>query len=333
MFLHYKNLKIYLATIAFILGGFVFHNTLNAQISPLSSHYFRNEVIQNPAFAGKNESLNLIAGYRNQWTQLTGAPKSFYFNSDIYVSKINSGVGLGIWSEKIGAQSINSIKLSYAYIQPIGKIKLSIGLQAGAVISKLDGSKLITPNGEYDNGINHNDPLLPIGNANSFRPDLGLGIAIQNATFNAGIAYSNLIDLSDKFNGDSGTISPNYDSPLNVYGSARILVGNNFSILPSILLKTDFKNIQTEITAMAAWKESFFLGISARGYNKNSFESLIPIIGGKVWKEMAIFYSYDVNLNKLNITNNGTHEISLGYSLPTKQFIKGAKVINNPRFL
>ena len=87
--------------------------------------------------------------------------------------QVKGGVGLGIFSQKIGVQSLNKISLNYAFIQPIRNIKLSIGLRGGMIFSKLDGSKLITPNGDYQNGTNHEDPILPNVITNSLRPDLG----------------------------------------------------------------------------------------------------------------------------------------------------------------
>lgn len=322
----------YICGLLFFIVFFVLGN-VNAQINPISSHYFRNLVGFNPAFAGQNESLNLLADYRYQWTKLPGSPKQIILNGDIYVPQIKGGIGLGISSQKIGVQSLNKICLNYSYIQPFGKIKLSIGLRGGVILSKLDGSKLITPNGDYQNGTNHDDPILPIVITNSARPDLGIGLAINHQKFKVGISYNNLIDLSDKFNDGNATIKPNYESPLNIYGSAKFEVGKHFEILPSFLLITDFRNLQTEITAMSSWKNSLYFGFSVRGYNKNSFESLIPIIGANLWKNISIFYSYDVNMNSLNIVNNGSHEVSLSYSMPVNKLYKGVKLINNPRFL
>jgi type IX secretion system PorP/SprF family membrane protein len=332
MFLRRPNFCTKLGISILLIALFVLTD-LNAQITPISSHYFRNMVAFNPAFAGQNENLNLIAGYRYQWAQLPGAPQNIYLNGDIYVPQVKGGIGLGIFSQKIGVQSLNKISLNYAFIQPIGNVKLSVGLRGGMIFSKLDGSKLITPNGDYQNGTNHEDPILPNVITNSLRPDLGMGIAIKHENFNFGIAYNNIIDLSDKFKEGDATLLPNYESPLNVYGSLSFGIGKDFEILPSFAINTDFRNLQTEITAMTSWRKIIYFGFSARGYNKNTFESLIPVVGANVWKNISVFYSYDVNINGLNIGNNGSHEVSLGYSMPVKQLYKSPKLINNPRFL
>ncbi|MEZ4878849.1 MAG: type IX secretion system membrane protein PorP/SprF [Chitinophagales bacterium] len=69
------------------------------------------------------------------------------------------------------------------------------------------------------------------------------------------------------------------------------------------------------------------------GYNKNSFESLSPIIMIAPVKNLQLTYSYDFNLNGLKQVNDGSHEISLSYFLESKNLFKQPKMINHPRFL
>ena len=327
----YLKLKSVIVLIFFQVFNFI---QLSAQIFPVSSHTFRNTLSFNPAFTGASDGLNLVAGYRNQWTGLEGAPKGFYVNGDLTLPRFRSGIGLSMWSEKIGVQNINSVNANYAYIQPLGKIKLSVGVELGAVFSTLDGAKLITPNGVYENGgVNHEDPVLPASKVNSIKPSLGIGVLVQHDNFDFAIASMNLIDFSDKFTGIEEQLNANYERPFHVFLRGKINLGTKFDIQPSVSVLTDFKNWQTEISALASWQKTVYLGVSARGYNKNSFESLIPIVGGRLWKDLTLFYSYDVNLNSLKVANKGSHEVSLGYYIPSKKFFKGEKIVNNPRFL
>ena len=113
----------------------------------------------------------------------------------------------------------------------------------------------------------------------------------------------------------------------------KVKIGDDFSVRPSLVLNTDFKEFQTDFSFMAGYKDYVSLGFNVRGYNKKSFESLSPIISVGPLKNICIIYSYDVSLNKLNTVNKGSHEITLNYFLPNKKLYKTPKIINNPRFL
>jgi hypothetical protein len=110
-------------------------------------------------------------------------------------------------------------------------------------------------------------------------------------------------------------------------------VSKDFSIKPSLVLNSDFKEFQTDFSLMAGYKDFIFLGLNVRGYNKKSFESLSPIVSVNPVKNLKLVYSYDVSLNKLNQVNKGSHEITLNYLLPNNKLYKRPKSVNNPRFL
>lgn len=307
--------------------------SLNAQIQPISTHYMFNTTINNPAFYGSKNGINFGANYRYQWAKLDGQPRTLNAFVDAAIPAIHGGVGLSIYNDRLGAYNITSINAGYAFIQSIkNKIKIAVGINAGLTISKLDGSKLVTPQGT-DNSLN--DDFLSSQLQRSLRPNLGFGIAITHKFFEAGISYNNLIQAKDKFNGDVNTLKTVYGGVLQTYVSGKIKVGKKkyINLKPAIAITTDFKKLQTDISFMTGYKDYFAIGINARGYNKFSFESLSPIISIGPLKNICIIYSYDVALFRLNNVNKGTHEVTLNYTLPNSKIYKTPKIINNPRFL
>ena len=305
-----------------------------AQIKPISTHYPFLRTLNNPAFYGLNDGIYAAANYRYQWTKIEGAPQTFNLLGDAYIPAAHGGVGFNLSNDRVGAYSHTYFNAGYNFILKIkDKFKIGIGVSAGADFAKLDGSKLITPDGNYNSGIDHQDDLLSSQIVKSIRPNLGVGVSFSWKYLDVGVAYTNLINAKDKFKGVAGELHSRYGSVLETYIGSKIKVGKDFSISPSLVLNTDFINLQTDITLMAGYKHYVALGINVRGYNKNTFEALSPILKIEPVKNFGIIYSYDVSLNKLNPVNNGTHEITLSYYVPNNKIYKNPKSINHPRFL
>jgi type IX secretion system PorP/SprF family membrane protein len=302
-----------------------------AQIQPATSHYMFNKQITNPAFYGNKDGISFGANYRHQWAKLNGQPRTVNIFADANLAPAHGGIGVNITNDMLGAFSNTTFNVGYAFIQNINKkFKIAVGINAGATFSKLDGTKLVTPQGS---GNDLNDDALSNQIQKSIRPNLSVGIAFSHKFIEAGIVYTNLINAKDKFKGDVTNMKPKYGSVLQTYASSKIIIKDDFSVRPSLMLSTDFKEFQTDFSFMAGYKDYVALGLNVRGYNKKSFESLSPLISIGPLKNICIIYSYDVSLSKLNSVNKGSHEITLNYFLPNSKFNKNPKIINNPRFL
>jgi type IX secretion system PorP/SprF family membrane protein len=308
-----------------------------AQIKPVSTHFNYLNELYNPAFYGIDEQYKFALNYRNQWAKLEGAPQTFNFLSSFYLPKINSGIGLNISNDRIGALRNTTLQLGYNYIINIKqKLKIGIGAQAGFEFSNLDASKLITPDGNYNGTINNNDDILANQRVKTFRPLLNIGVSFNTKYIDAGIAYLNAIDNPSKFDGNIKNLETTYRSVLQTNFRSDVKTGENFSLQPALIINTDFINIQTDRQLIATYKSMVGFGTNIRGYNKNAFESVSII--GKVNpfknKMIGCIYSYDFVFKQLGSVNKGTHEITLYYNMKHKNItIRQPKFINNPRFL
>ncbi|HNN25010.1 MAG TPA: PorP/SprF family type IX secretion system membrane protein [Chitinophagales bacterium] len=306
-------------------------SSIFAQIQPATSHYMFQPQVANPAFYGTKNGINFGANYRHQWAALNGQPRTINAFADASIPAAHGGVGINLSNDMLGAYNILNINAGYTYIQALPKgIKLNIGLNIGATFSKLDGAKLTTPQGIPGD---LNDDILSNQVQKSTRPSITIGLALTHKFLEFGIAYTNAIQSKDKFKGENKTEALRYGATLQTYISSKIKIKADFFIRPSILLATDFKELQTEISVLGGYKNYITLGFNVRGYNKKAFESLSPIIGVGPLKNICIYYSYDVSLSHLKSVNKGSHEISLNYLLPNNKIYKNPKMINNPRFL
>ena len=94
-----------------------------AQLYPVFSQYYFNELMINPAFAGAHVQFSATTTYRNQWINFPGAPKTFSLSA--HSSFVNGKVGLGfmINEDKIGSYANKDLTISYAY-----KLKICVYL-------------------------------------------------------------------------------------------------------------------------------------------------------------------------------------------------------------
>jgi type IX secretion system PorP/SprF family membrane protein len=252
-----------------------------------------------------------------------------YAGADMRLPIKNSSGGIWLNYDGTGAMSFTQVRLSYAYRIPVAKHFISAGIHAGVVSIGLEGNKLTTPGGQGGN----NDDLLPGARSNGLRPEIGAGLVYHHDKFYTGVFINNAAGFSSKVDGTSASFNADYGRYIGFQGGAAIRLSDNISLNPMVLVRTDFINYQIELVALTSLKERFSLGAGFRGYNNNSIESLLALMKIGITKDLALRYSYDVNLLALNTISRGSHEFSIGYIIPKEAPSRKGKIINHPRYL
>lgn len=323
------GLKSVTIIITFLTLGFS-STKLLAQTFPLSSHYMWNPQVEQPALTGQSDGIRLLGGYRHQWTNIEGAPMTAYAGADMKLPLKNSSAGIFLHYDKTGLMSSTQAKISYSYAQPLTQNSvISIGVHAGILSTGINGSGITTPGGSGGN----DDGALPVGRTSGLRPELGLGVAYKNKNLYGGIFAHNILGSTATIQGQNASLTTDFGRHFGMQVGGEIPVANEFTLDPTLLLRTDFINFQVDFSTKVTYKERFSLGLGLRGYNKASFESLITLIGIGVTKDLGIRYSYDINLSPLNLVNKGSHELSIAYLIPKNAPSKKSKMLNHPRFL
>lgn len=305
------------------------------------SQYIFNSLSVNPAYAGYKEEWFAQMALRSQWTGLDGAPKTGQLSIDGIAdpTKRNIGLGLQITSDKLGAQSANSIYANYAYrlrLDAEDTQRLSFGVGIGVSQYGLDGNKL-RPTDLGDNE-------LPIGKINSTIPDARFGIYYSSPKWYLGVSVMDLFS-GDSNNGifkwDAGTVQ-NLRRKRHLYLIAGTMfnLSEDTKLRPSMLLKEDFKGpTSLDLSAMVIFGERLWLGGAYRtgltlwekdfnkGQSLSQLNSISAITQFYVSERFRIGYSYDHIVSKLSSIQNGTHEITIGLIFPQK----GKRVLS-PRF-
>lgn len=321
-------MKKYLLIIAILqLANTFGHAQQDAQIS----QYMFHGIYINPAYAGYKEQLNVHAFYRNQWVGLEGAPKTLSLAVDAIANEGKVGLALQISNDKIGAQRNLAAYANYAYrvqMDTYGESMLAFGLGLGMIQMGIDGS-LLNPN-DFES-------QLPPGMQSKIVPDARAGVFFSNEKFYAGFSVDNLIPqwMSMSNYAFISKPKPHY------YLTAGMLIPLNeyVQLKPSFLLKDDRASVSSlDATAFFILNDKIWLGGSYRTglklYNKGYLQKDLNIMSSAtgaaqfyVNDNIRIGYSYDFSLGGLRSYNNGTHEISIGYSIGRK-YIR----LSNPRY-
>lgn len=308
---------------------------LYAQQLPQYSLYMLNPYAYNPACAGLENTLVATGVYRQQWSDLKGAPVSQHLNAHLPLYRIRSGVGLKLENDAIGAHRTTQAMLTYDYQLEIGRnALLSAGLSAGYLQYSLDGGQLRAPQGTYvDPFFSHNDPNLPDGRVNAGTAVVEAGLYFKTENLELGAAVQPVFAPVLETTGTSGRFRVKPEQHCVFLASYQLSVGDNLRIKPAVLAKTDFLLTQMEISTVFRWRENIFAGASYRGFAARSKDAAVVMAGLKVNDKTTLGYAFDFSLSALQSVNRGSHELLLRYSL-NKPIGAGKlpPVIYNPRF-
>lgn len=314
--------------ILFLLTLFAF--TVQAQQDAQYSQYMFNGIYINPAYAGYKEQLNMHSFYRNQWTGITGSPKSMSLAVDAIANDGNVGLALQVAADKLGAESSVSAYGNYAYRLRVGNSensRLAFGLGVGVMQQRLDGDKLHA----RDAG---DEMILKTGNESVFVPDARAGVFYSDDRYYAGFSADNLIA---QYIINQKNLSIYFQTPkTHFYLTAGMLlpINQDVQLKPSFLLKDDRGGpTSLDINTFVLFGNKIWIGGSYRTavklYNKSYLQndlqktnSVVGMIEFFATDNIRVGYAYDQTLSKLSGYSGGSHEISIGITLKANQMVR-----------
>lgn len=294
------------------------------------SQYFFNKYEVNPAYGGMERSLSAFVTYRDQYSAFPGNPRTFQANMDIPLYRWNGAAGVSLQNTNTGLLRESTVKASYNQVFGTSIGFFSVGGRVGLQFLQIDGSAITTPEGDYEGGINHNDPQLNTNVYSGINPVWEAGIFFYNASLEAGINVTHVPSYTSKFG--QGTFSRTPFASL--FAQYKRQVNEQWLLMPSSIVKLDQAVWQMDLAILAQWEENFTAGLGWRGIGKNAADAAIFYVGTNIGKKYRLLYSYDLGISPLARQHQGSHEITLQYNLQ-KLFGLGLppKIIYNPRDL
>ncbi|MDQ3141224.1 MAG: PorP/SprF family type IX secretion system membrane protein [Bacteroidota bacterium] len=293
---------------------------------PLFSQYYASALHINPAFAGLSDAPRFAMNYRNQWPQLGQSFRSYVTYSASYdqnFESLKSGFGVQILADDAGGGLIKNSKFAgyYGYRMelPWSGHFIKAGIEVGLVNLRYDWDKFV-----FGDQIDPESGFLSPGGtpilSREIRPDktsanyldVGTGMLYYSQEFyvGVGIKHINTPDNSilkinqDAFSGVPirWTFHGGYEKRISKRGRIEQLIS------PAFLLARQAKFFQFNVGLNYQYS-SVFTGLWFR-YARQSPDALIALVGFRkeFWK---LAYSFDYTLSDIEISQGGSHELSL----------------------
>ena len=296
--------------------------TSNAQQDPQFTQSFSNRLFPNPAVAGSNESICATLLGRHQWTGFDGKPETYLFSAHTSFKDPlfyqNHGVGLSVYSDKLGQERTSGFKVAYAYrYKGLGPGVLSAGFGVGLVNKSLEND---WRESESTGGI---DPAIPYNGASDMALDFDFGLyyKIPNKLyFGISTTHLNESQLQETIeNPVANDAKFQYGVSRHYYimaGYTHNLDAYDLKLKPNLFVKSDAISTTFDVNVLAEYRGRFWGGINYRlqdavspmfGYNHQMSGSGIK--GGT----LKVGYSYDVTTSQLRKHSSGSHELVLNY--------------------
>lgn len=292
-----------------------------AQYDVLFSHYWDMEPTFNPAAAGKQPKLNVVGAYNMSMAGFENNPNTFYVGGDLPFFALNSyhGVGLNLMSDQLGLFVHQRVAAQYAHQRKLFGGSLSIGVQAGFLSEKFDGSKLDL--------AESNDDAFASGEMNGSSIDLGAGLYFQRKRWYVGLSAQHLtaplIELGERN-------ELQIDRTYYLTGGYNIRLRNPFLTIPtSFIARTDGVAYRADVTARLQYNhdnKNMYAGLS---YSPTI--SVTFLVGGR-FQGINVGYSYEVYTGGISPAN-GSHELFVGYQQDINLYKKGKNKHKSVRHL
>ncbi|TAH29778.1 MAG: type IX secretion system membrane protein PorP/SprF [Cytophagales bacterium] len=299
---------------------------------PHFSQSYASPMYLNPALTGTTLEGRFTFNYRTQFPRLPGEFVTTQIGYEHYLSKIRSGIGISVLTDKAGSAGFKStsVMASYAYNLFLNKESgLRGGMQVGVGQRSMDNFKLL-----------FGDQITPLGATNSASAELGLpNLTLNYVDVNAGLAYY----TSDFWIGVSGhhLNEPNFNfiaqKPEKL--PMRISVQAGLSFRKYEVKKDKREEATAAFTPMIYYSRQGIyqqLDIGANLYRYpillGFFYRAVPIINnyygalvtqtGFTYNTMTFLYSFDMGIGQFARNTGGAHEISVLFRTSQSKQIK-----------
>lgn len=299
----------------------------------------------NPAVVGSTSYGDAFVGVRQQ--NMTSSDNENYgdlgastqwLGVNMPLKKLSSGIGLVFSNDKIGFESTQDIKLSYAYQIKIGEGKLGLGIEFGILSYTFDLSEAIYPNGVSGSG---SDSWLQQKYAASkesiIEPSIGGGVFYKSKEIYCGISTTQINE--PKFDLSGNEVS-------YIERTYWITAGYNYQtsnplwvIKPSALLKSNlnfddgFNSVsQLSIDLLIQYNKFVIAGVCYTSSSDISPVLGIEINNGSKLDGLRVLGAYDISWSDLQSQHSGSLEVMIGYSF-NLSIEKVTKSYKSVRFL
>ena len=300
-----------------------------AQQDPQFSMYMYNPLYYNPAAAGSEGLTRLQLTYRTQYAGYQtgngdpgGAQGTQMISFNMPLARIKSGIGVYALNDKYGPSINQAVQLAYAYRMALKNGTLALGVQAGMFNRGLDFG-LLRP-------VDPNDPLIPTGRINQFKPDIGAGVYYNTTDYWVGVSMAHLNGANYSY--VDGRSSDPSEPKAYLSAGYRLGFGYNIDLQPSVLVqystKQGIRGSVATVNLIGTYDNRIWLGVGYRV--KDAVTATAGINLGRN-NALRVGGAVDITAGGTQIKSPVSFEFILGYALPAPDPRK-KPIIRTPRF-
>lgn len=287
---------------------------LSAQQLPIFSQYREAAALLNPAMLPGNwlryeADLNFALLYRNQWTRIEGAPRTFFLNQSYVNDDYNFLLGGTITGDQTGPLSQIGAYLRAAYqIRFDRRNWLSVGLSGGGLQYRVNGAEL-----DFAQAGDVGEQSLT-----TLAADFAFGASFYHLTRNYTYYYAGLsvpqtfgFDLSFR-NDDNGINIQRIRHYYGLLGVAFNLQADDWLEVSSWVKFVPNVPVHVDLNLRYEYNRIFWFGIggSTAGAAQIEAGTFLEMGSG----DLLLGYGYNHYLRSYGPQFGGAHEFKLGYS-------------------
>jgi type IX secretion system PorP/SprF family membrane protein len=312
----------------------------SAQQKPYFTQYIMNNYILNPAITGIENYIDVKLSYRNQWTDIVGAPKTMYASIHGPIAKSDfrqtptsfelpgenplgktywenyeaaaphGGLGIIMMNDQTGYINRGSLYGTLAYHVGVSpRTSVSVGFIGGVTKVSLDRTKIQWAT------LDPNDPAIGFHeDLRKTKAEAGAGIWIYSNDYFLGGSVLNLVPGKVSF--AEKEIMGNYFEPQYMAtGGFRFFLTDDINVLPSAMVQfVRPYPIQTHYNLKLQYQDKMWVGASYR--KSDELGGFASMVGVNVNSTFNFSYAYDVShKSRLNQATGNTHEFIMGFML------------------
>lgn len=266
-----------------------------SQINLLDAQFFQNRYLANPAMAGLDGGLRVNLGYRNQWSNVPGAPIDQNFTMDYRKEKV--GTGFSVINARAGEISQTKIYGTYSYALPVSESgKILFGMNFGLQTVHFNTQNIIgDPNDRNIVQFNNRKALID--------GDFGLGFTSDRFSID-GAVYN----LKSQVSKDNGELNLGTDFNLFYLGTGYSIVMSEWRINTKLAYR-GIKNYRDIVDVGAEVRTSNNkLGFTGIYHNNKSTTFGISYLHKNEWQFLGMYNNAQAPLSNYVI---GTFELAL----------------------
>ncbi len=297
--MRYKVLRTSLLLITLL----TFNNVIKSQQIFKISQFVQHNYLYNPAAAGANEEASIGLAYRKMWSGMPGGPQTNIVYGDKYFSKMKTGLGVVLYSDKTGPTSRTGgqVDLSYSIDFEKGR-RLMFGLEGIFMQYRI--------NKESFAHYIPNDPLL-LSNSSEMKGDAGAGVYYRSSKLNLGFSVQQLMQSKLNFLKTSSNSEGKLYRHYFVGGHYNWRTDESNVLIPNVMINF-VPNLPAEVELGVRLEHQDILSIGVSYHYHQGFSAYTGI---KAYKKLAIGYALSVYKTPLGVFEDGgeAHEFSLRY--------------------